>query len=88
MKRTDGFILQSVGGENMLVPVGSRVVDLNGMVILNKTGRFVWELLAEDRSIEDLAAALAQRFDVDPERARADIQVFLNNVAHIGLVAQ
>lgn len=79
-------MLQSVGGENMLVPLGSQVVDTNGMVILNSTGRYVWELLAEDRSVDELATAVVERFDVDRERARADVQAFLDDITHIGLV--
>ena len=38
MKRKDDFILQNVGGENLLVPLGAQVMDLNGLVTLNGTG--------------------------------------------------
>jgi len=78
--------MQNVGGENLLVPLGSRVVDMNGMVILNETGSLVWTLLEEDRSVEDLATAVAERFDVDFERAFADVRSFLDEIARMGLV--
>ncbi len=86
MKRKDDFLLQSAGGQDLLVPLGSKVVDMNGMIVLNATGRCIWELLAEERSVEDLAAALVERFDVDSERARADVQAFLNEITPWGLL--
>ena len=53
MKRKDDFILQNVGGENLLVPLGE-VMDLNGLVTLNGTGACVWEHLART-SVDELA---------------------------------
>ena len=86
MKRKADFVLQNVAGENLLVPIGAQVMDLNGLITLNAAGRYLWELLAEDRSLDHLAGALTERFDVGLERARADAQVFLDEIAHIGLL--
>jgi len=86
MKRKADFVLQNVGGENLLVPIGAQVMDLNGLITLNATGRCLWELLAQDRSAEDLAAALPERFEVDIQRARADVQVFIEEITRIGLL--
>ena len=88
MKRKSDFIMQNVGGENLLVPVGAQVLATNGLVSLNATGCCLWELLAQDRSVEDLAGALTERFDVDIQRARADVQVFLDEIRRIGLLEQ
>ncbi len=86
MKRSQDFLLQSVGGENLLVPLGSRVVDMSGLVILNATAQCVWEALAEDRSTDELAAIVAERFEVDPEQARADVEAFLQEIGKLGLL--
>jgi hypothetical protein len=86
MKRKDDFILQNVGGENLLVPSGQRVVDLNGLVILNATGKFLWELLAEDRSVDDLAKQVVERFDVDQDCARIDVETFMHDIEGMGLL--
>jgi len=59
-------------------------MDLNGLIVLNATGRYLWELLAQDRSIEDLTTAFAKRFGVEPERARIDIQGFVAEMAKWG----
>ena len=86
MKRKDDFMLQSVGGESLLVPLGAQVVEMNGLVTLNPTGRCLWEALAEERSVEELAATLVERFDVDAARARADAQAFLDEIGRLGLL--
>ncbi|MHB8174322.1 MAG: PqqD family protein [Nitrospirota bacterium] len=63
-------------------------MDTNGLVILNETGRYIWELLAKECSVDDLATALSERFGLDITRARADVQVFINDVSDHGLVEQ
>jgi hypothetical protein len=87
MKRKADFLMQNVGGENLLVPLGAQVMDMNGLITLNETGACVWELLAEDRTADELAFALAARFDVDAATARADVQAFLDETARLGMLA-
>lgn len=78
--------MQNVGGVSLLVPLGSRVLDLNGVITLNATGCCVWEQLAEDRSVDELAAAIVERFEVDFDRARSELKIFLDEMARLGLV--
>ena len=66
-------MMQSVGGENLLVPLGARVMDLNGLITLNNTAACVWELLAQERTLDELTAAVTEHFDVTPERAHLDV---------------
>ncbi len=75
--------MQNVGGESLLVPIGARVVEVNGIIVLNDTARCVWELLAQERSVDELAAAVAEKFDVDVANARVDVQAFLDEIAHL-----
>jgi hypothetical protein len=88
MKRKTDFIMQNVGGENLLVPLGAQVMDLNGIITLNDTGAYVWELLAQERTLDELTAAVAEHFDVTPERARLDVQNFLGEITKMGLLEQ
>ena len=86
MKRSEDFLLKNVGGQDLLVPLGAKVMDMNSLITLNATGRRVWELLAEDRSVEYLVAEVVEQFDVDQERARADVQAFLDDLGRLGLL--
>ena len=88
MKRNDNFLMRDIGGKPLLVPLGAHVMDMNGMVILNETGRCIWELLAKERSVDDLANAVVERFNVGIGRARADVQVFVDEINGLGLLEQ
>jgi proteasome assembly chaperone (PAC2) family protein len=86
VKRKDDFIMQNVGGENLLVPLGVQMMNLNGLVILSDTGAYVWELLAAERTLDELAMAVADQFEVDETTARGDVQAFLDEIARLGMV--
>jgi hypothetical protein len=86
MRRKNNFVMQNVGGETLLVPLGAQVMDMNAIITLNSTSGFIWSLLDQDRSIDELAAAVVERFEVDPARARTDIQKFLDEIADLGLL--
>jgi len=86
MKRKDDFLLKHVGGQDFLVPLGAKVMEMNCLITLNPTGRFVWDLLSEDRSLDDLAAEVAQQFDVDEDKARIDVKAFLDDIGRFGLI--
>jgi hypothetical protein len=80
MRRKSSFALRKVGEVNIIVPLGQKVLDLNGVITLNETGAFIWELLGEERSLEELVEAVSQEFDVEPDQARKDIEDFLENL--------
>lgn len=86
MKRKENFLLRNVAGQDILVTLGSKVIDMNGVVILNTSGAYLWELLAKDTSVEDLVDAVVNRFDIDYAHALADTKVFLDEVTSIGLI--
>lgn len=86
MRRKDDFLMHEVDGESILVPLGSQVVDMNGLITMNSTGSFVWSLLDLDRSEDELVVAVIERFDVDIERASADIRAFLDEISRMGLL--
>ncbi len=87
MKRKDDVSLQNVGGQDLLVPLGARIIEMNGMIVLNAAGRLLWELLAEERSLEELVTAVVNQFDVDRERAQVDVKGFLGELAGWRLLA-
>jgi hypothetical protein len=65
------------------------VMNLAGARVLgrNRTGALVWSLL-EERNEQGLAEAVAERFAVDTESARADVQAFLDLLRERGLVVE
>jgi Coenzyme PQQ synthesis protein D (PqqD) len=55
------------------------VLDLQGSVYLklNGSARVLWERLSEPCSDVELVAALIERYDIEEQRAAADVDAFL-----------
>lgn len=84
MKIKKGFVLRVVGGENVVVPVGAMSKVFHGMINLNETGAFMWKFFTEDHTLEEGVAALRAEYEVEEERARLDVQKFMNTVQENG----
>ena len=84
MKRSPDFLLRDVAGAMVIVPVGAAVSAFPGMVTMNATGVYLWELLEQNQSVQSLAEALAARYDVDLETATADVNAYVAKLKPIG----
>lgn len=84
MKRNENFLLRRVGEANILVPLRQKVVNLQGVITLNETGAFIWELLKEERTPDELAEALVEEFDVEFDQAKKDVEEFLKQLKELG----
>jgi hypothetical protein len=86
MRRKEGFASRKIGDSIVLVPAGARVLDMNGLVTMNATGLYIWELLDGTHSLEEIAAKVADSFEVDPEQATTDVREFVAQLHGIGLL--
>ncbi len=86
MKRKQNFALQNLGGEHILVPVGEEVLNLNGILVLNRTALYLWECLAEETSEENLVENLSCEYSIGKEMASRDVKVFLDEVRSKGMI--
>ena len=84
MKRSADFLLRDVAGTLVIVPVGAAVSAFPGMITLNATGAYIWELLETEQTAETLTEALVARYEVAEDRARADVEAFLNKLRPTG----
>ena len=76
MKIKKGFVLRVVGGESIVVPVGELSKTFHGMINLNETGAYLWRFYSENHSIEEGVDALCGEYEVERERAQADVEKF------------
>lgn len=86
MKLKEGFVLRNVAGETIVVPTGSDL-DLNMMITLNDSGRFLWEKLEQGAEEEELVAALLGEYDVTPETVKAHVAAFVKKLSGHGFLA-
>lgn len=80
MKIKNGFVLRSIAGSNIVVPIGSASVDFNGMITLNDSAAFLWKCLEKGAEIEDLVQALLGEYEVDEDTARSCAVAFVDEL--------
>lgn len=86
MKIIKEFVLRNIAGENVLVPTGAASQELNGMITMTDTARFIWENLEKAQSLELLVEAITNTYEVDEETARRDAVGMINALLQHGLV--
>jgi len=84
--RNSDLVSRNVSGETVVVPICRGVGDLDCIYTFNSVGTHLWSLLAVDRTVMDLSAAVAQRFAVSAELAQSDVENFLAELQEVGLV--
>lgn len=80
MKIKEGYILREVLGNFIVVAVGDAALDFNGVISLNETGAFLWNVLAEDVTEEGLLKALTDEYEIDEKTAKDDVSKFLDKL--------
>lgn len=77
-------IAKDVDGETVLLDLESSTY-----FGLNPVGSLVWSLLAEaERSLDEIAQAVAEEYDVDPATAAEDITALASDLKAHGLIVE
>ncbi len=76
MKIKEGFELQNVCGEFIIVPTGIENVDYSKIISLNESAAYLWENCskAESFTIDTMVELLTQEYEVSDEIAREDCE--------------
>jgi len=81
MQLKEGFILRTVAGETVVVPSGE-ALNLNMMITLNETGKFIWKLLENGIEKEAIVDAIMKEYDVqDRAMVENDVNTFINKLS-------
>lgn len=84
--RAQSVVARVVAGETLIVPVRARVGDLASIYSFNGTASVIWKLLESPKTVAELAAAVAQEYDVEPSRVERDVAEFVDEMKAVGLV--
>ncbi len=77
MKIKDGFVLRQISDNYMVVPLGTQVKGFASIIKLNESGAFLWSLLSEDKTTDELVKAVISEYDVDETTATRSIEKFI-----------
>lgn len=87
MKIKDGFILRQIVGSWVVIPLGQRVVEFNGLMTLNESGALLWKRLETGAEMCELVKAITDEYSIDAETAERDIKEMLDKIISKGLIA-
>lgn len=89
MKIKDGFELRDVCGEHIVVSHGDNNIDFSKVIHLNESSAIMWQAIdGKEFTVEDLADALIQNYDVDYKEALADAANVLDKWKQLEMVEQ
>ena len=86
MKIKKEMILRKIGNDVILVPIGSALMEHNGLFMLSETGCFLWESLPSADSTETLAKMLFDEYDVTEAQALADTKAFVDMLVELDII--
>ncbi|CAN7197453.1 PqqD family protein [Mesorhizobium caraganae] len=66
---------------------GLALLDMRSNIYysLNSVGAYIWELIQEPKPIAEIRSAVLERYNVEPERCKADVNGLLKGLADAGL---
>ena len=87
MKINEGFEVRTVCGEHMMVAMGEKNIDFSHVIAFNETSVFIWnQMLAGKDTIDDVAKAVTEEYEVDFETARKDVETLVKQLAEYGAI--
>ena len=86
MKRNDEFILKEVAGTTVLIPFGSKSFDINGLIKLNETAKFLWEHSEDGFTEESLTEDLMREYGIDRETAAESVKIYIEKMREVGSI--
>lgn len=88
MRVKDGYMLREIAGTWVVVPIGKRIVEFNGLMTLNESGALLWKKLEMEADMKELVRAVMAEYEVDEATASSDVVEFVSEIDKKGLIIQ
>ena len=86
MKLSEDFICRHICGETLLMPVGEKTKEFNGIFTLSETGAFLIDAVMNGADENAAAQQLASEFEIGEETAVKDTREFLDQLLGYGIL--
>lgn len=80
MKLNQNFVLKEYDGEHVLIYQDEKSVDFSKFIALNSLGYYIYNLLKENKSEEEILSSILDNYQIDQETASKDLQEFLEKL--------
>lgn len=79
-------MLRQFGEDYIVVAVGDDAEDFNKLITLNSVGAYIYNLLNNDMTYEEIVSAVLDKYDADRKTVENDINIFLADAKKAGLI--
>lgn len=83
-----GFVVRQIAGETIAIPAGPAARELSGLLALNGSGTFLFDLLQTEQTEQSLVQAMLDNYEIDPSTAQADVLEFLEILRMNGVLIE
>ena len=84
--RSECFTKQKIGSNILLLPIGKMADKIQGAVVLDEISLYIWDLLASEKTMDDIIEYMLQCFDVQREIVEVDMQELLEQFVQCGII--
>lgn len=87
MKLNENYILKTVAGSPVVVPVGEAIKKIHGMITLNGVAEIIWKSLEKGMDFEQIVDVVKSEYDdVSEDTIKADTEAFLKKLEEYGIL--
>ena len=86
MKLKYNFLVKEIAGKKVAVAVGKDHTAFCGMINLNETAAFLFQLLKNDITENELVLRLTESYEVDTNTAKRAVDSFVSNLRENGVL--
>lgn len=86
MKLIEGFCIRKILDETVIIPTGKAAHCLSGLISVNETGEFLFELLQKEQTMDSLVTEILREFEVEKETAKVDAEAFVKVLIENGML--
>lgn len=86
MKKKEEFLIRTIGGEQVMMAVGSTALKFNGLIYANDVSAFIWNNIEQVNDSKEMAKMICDEFDVSYEEAFADADEFIQQMIKAGWI--
>ncbi len=80
MKIKKGFIVRQINNDYVVAAVGEQSKNFNGIIRLNQSAKFIWDMLECGSSKQDIVHALLENYEIDEKKASEDVEHFIQKL--------
>lgn len=88
MRLKYNFVVRDIENQPVAVAVGKDNARFNGMIRMNRSGAFIFQMLKEDVTVEQIVQRMLERFDVTEEIACEVVEKFLDTLRKDELIIE